>query len=452
MTIELNPVGVTCNLSCGYCYEHPMRDAGNFGPERYDMAAMKRGLEAQGSDFTIFGGEPLLMRIEDLEEMFRWGLEKFKKNGIQSNGALITDEHIELFLKYKVHVGISMDGPDELNDSRWAGSLDKTREMTERSQAALERMMDAGVSVSLIITLQRGNGLPAQRAQMKEWIRALDARGMRWARLHLLEVDHPIVGEKMDLTPDEATDFMLDMAAFEAELQLRFDAFSDMRKLLLGNDNDVTCIWNACDPYTTDAVQGVDGDGMSSNCGRATKEGVNWRKAEQHAYVRQVALYNTPYAYGGCQGCRFFTMCKGQCPGTAIDGDWRNRSAQCQTWMNLLGAVEQTLIREGKEPLSIHPIRGELEHFMVEEWSRGRNWSIANALKAMRGEAVAPRQQTPHGDHTDMALLDAPHGDQHGDVDHGDAPHGDYTDVNHPYRDIDHGDSPIRVRVGVEDR
>jgi len=34
-----------------------------------------------------------------------------------------------------------------------------------------------------------------------------------------------------------------------------------------------------------------------------------------------VALAATPHAHGGCRDCRFFLMCKGQCPGTAIDGD-----------------------------------------------------------------------------------------------------------------------------------
>ena len=129
MSTELNPVGVTCNLSCPYCYEHPMRDAGNF-TRGYDMAAMKKALEAANSPFSLFGGEPLLVPLADLEELFRWGLEKWGSNGVQTNGTMITPEHVVLFKKYKVSVGLSLDGPDELNDSRWAGSIEKTRIMT----------------------------------------------------------------------------------------------------------------------------------------------------------------------------------------------------------------------------------------------------------------------------------------------------------------------------------
>jgi len=79
-------------------------------------------------------------------------------------------------------------------------------------------------------------------------------------------------------------------------------------------------------------VQGVEGDGRSSNCGRTNKDGVDFPKAEFAGYERYLALAKTPYAYGGCSGCRFFIFCKGQCPGTAIDGDWRNRTEHCSVW------------------------------------------------------------------------------------------------------------------------
>ena len=51
-------------------------------------------------------------------------------------------------------------------------------------------------------------------------------------------------------------------------------------------------------------------------------------------------------------------MCKGQCPGTALEGDWRNRSEHCSIWMYLFATLENQLIREGQAPLSIHPAPG----------------------------------------------------------------------------------------------
>src|SRR5205814_3871036 len=116
---------------------------------------------------------------------------------------------------------------------------------------------------------------------------------------------------------------------------LKLDVFQDMRSLLLARDSNSTCIWNACDPYTTRAVQGVEGNGQTSNCGRTNKDGIDFTKAGTEGYERYIALYHTPQEYNGCQGCRFFLMCKGQCPGTAVEGDWRNRTEHCEVWKGL---------------------------------------------------------------------------------------------------------------------
>ena len=132
MTIEIRPLGVKCNIQCQYCYQDPQRDAGNV-LHRYDLEGIKRSIEYYGHKFTLFGGEPLLVPEKDLEDLFSFGLEKFGQNGIQTNGSLINDNHIRLFRAYKVHVGMSIDGPGELNDVRWAGSLSLTREATEKS-------------------------------------------------------------------------------------------------------------------------------------------------------------------------------------------------------------------------------------------------------------------------------------------------------------------------------
>src|SRR5437899_2923579 len=115
MTLELRPLGVACNLSCTYCYQDPQRDSGNFR-QSYDLERMKAALTHAGGPFLLFGGEPLLVPLPDLVELWRFGLERHGKNALQTNGALITDEHMELFKKYNVDVGISIDGPGGLND------------------------------------------------------------------------------------------------------------------------------------------------------------------------------------------------------------------------------------------------------------------------------------------------------------------------------------------------
>lgn len=386
MSTEVRPFGVKCNIQCQYCYQNPQRDAGNI-PSRFDLEKMKAALERVGSSFTIFGGEPLLVPEPVLEELWAFGLSRFGTNGIQTNGTLINDRHIALFKRYRVNVGISIDGPEDLNDVRWAGTTVATREATARTHAAIERLVREGLTPSLIVTLHRGNATADKLPRMCDWFRYLDTLGITSARLHDLEIESPAIGAKYGLTTDEQIAAFVAFASLEASLrQLRFDVFTDMRRMLLGDDQHTTCVWNACDPYTTRAVQGVEGHGQRSNCGRTNKDGIDFVKADREGFERYLALYHAPQSAGGCQGCRFFLLCKGQCPGGSINGDWRNRSSKCGLWMALYERFEAELVADGQTPISLSPHRDALERFALAQWARGRNAYVSEALARLARE------------------------------------------------------------------
>src|SRR5437588_33226 len=115
MSVELRPFGVACNIGCRYCYQNPQREAGNVR-QSYDLGRMLAAVEKEGGPLTLFGGEPLLLPLGDLEAILKWGFEKYGRNGLQTNAILIGDEHLRMFRAYNVEVGVSIDGPGELND------------------------------------------------------------------------------------------------------------------------------------------------------------------------------------------------------------------------------------------------------------------------------------------------------------------------------------------------
>ena len=434
MTVELRPLGVLCNLACQYCYQNPQRDAGNVA-NRYNMDAMMSALELENSAFTIFGGEPLLVPVPDLERAWKWGYERFKQNGIQTNGALITDEHIRLFKQYGVQVGISLDGPGELNDVRWAGTLEKTRELTAKTESNIAKLCSEKVFPSLIVTLHRGNAIGDRLPILLDWLRGIDRLGVTSARLHILESENEVIRKKYGLSVDENIHAFLACEALQKELSgLRFDLFVDMESLLMATDGQATCVWRACDPYTTSAVRGIEGFGQRSNCGRTNKEGIDFRKADVAGYERYVALFNTPQEYGGCSGCRFFLMCKGQCPGTSMNGDWRSRTEHCEVWKALFRRLEDNLLDSGRAPLTVRStLRKRVEEAMMADWSRGVNSSYRDhVVRLQEPEAEAAMRS---GSPTPIGAAGGGHGDSHGDHtdarrpghgDHGD--HGDHTD------------------------
>ncbi|MBD2016698.1 radical SAM protein [Microcoleus sp. FACHB-53] len=390
MSVELRPLGVNCNIACQYCYQNPQRDAGNL-TQSYDLELMKAAVEREGGSFILFGGEPLLLPEQDLEALWAWGLEKYGSNGIQTNGTLINDNHIRMFKQYQVQVGISIDGPSELNDVRWAGSLERTRQQTAQVEAVIERLLKEGIVPSLIVTLHRGNATPDKLPLMHDWFRSLDRAGIQSVRLHILQVDYSQIQNKYALSLIENIQALLSFAELEQELTtLTPDVFRDVENLLLATDNEATCVWRACDPYTTSAVRGVEGKGQRSNCGRTNKDGIDFVKADSAGYERYLALYHTPQEYGGCQGCRFFVMCKGQCPGTAIAGDWRNRTEHCSVWKQLFEYLEQRLLGQGKTPISLDANLHYLEENMLDDWQHGLNPSLNTKLNEMR--AIAAQQ------------------------------------------------------------
>jgi uncharacterized protein len=391
MTVELRPLGVKCNIQCQYCYQNPQRDAGNFLHE-YDLKVMMDAIEAEGGPFALFGGEPLLMPLPDLEKLWDWGLKRFAENSIQTNGVLITDEHIRLFEKYQVRVGISLDGPAELNDARWVGSLERTRDTTAGIESTIRKLCERGMPPTMIITLHRGNATGDKLPRMHAWFHELEALGVRSARLHLLEVDHSAVRDAYALSSDENRAAVRSFAELQSNLKtLKLDLFDDLRRMLAGDDDGVTCVWGACDPYTTSAVSGVEGNGQRSNCGRTNKDGIDFTKADEEGFERYVALYHTPQEHGGCNGCRFFLFCKGQCPGTGLENDWRNRSEHCEVWKESYARVESDLVAAGGRPLSLDPDLPRLEQFFLSAWESGHNTSLAHA-RASLGQFDTPTQ------------------------------------------------------------
>ena len=383
MAVVVAPIGVRCNLQCRYCYEDPLRDAGN-ARGTYDLTAIKDAVAREGGGpFLLFGGEPLLLPKEVLRDLWAWGLDQYGANVVQTNGILIDDDHVDLFKRYNVRVGISIDGPGELNDARWQGNLEKTRAATGRCEEAIRRLCAEGTPPSLIVILHRLNATRDTLPRLMGWFENLSSIGVRRVGLHLLEIENESVRQRFELSVQENIDALLQLRKFQAVLpQVEFSLLRDIDNLILGDDENAKCIWRACDPYTTAAVAGVGGHGERTKCGRVIKDGVDSLRDSTVGFERYLALYQTPYEAGGCQGCRFFLMCRGHCPGTAIDGDWRNRSEQCPIWMGVFEQVEADLLRTGQRPLSKSPERIPVELEMLREWEAGRNRTVSSILKA----------------------------------------------------------------------
>ena len=391
MSIELRPVGVRCNIGCQYCYQNVLRDSGWEADSRTNLDAIKSAIAARGEEFHLFGGEPLLMPIGELEDLLRWGFERFGGNTIQTNGALIVDRHIELFRTYGVRIGVSVDGPGGLNDARWAGSLERTRAATAASINAVHRLCRELDPPSLMVQLTRCNATGERLEQLCRWLKDMHALGVRNARIHILEIDDDLVRERYGLSVDENIAAFTRLAQLREELpEFSLDVNSEKRDMLMMQDEETACVWRGCDPLYTEAVMGLGAKGEDHKCGLTDKEGVNFERSAKQNFLRYVALGQTSQEHGGCKDCRFFVACKGQCPGTGIDSDWRNRSENCEVFRALFTLAEEELLAEGRTPISVHPARGQVEAALVEAWSTGSNPTLEH-IRVSLGLDLGPR-------------------------------------------------------------
>jgi uncharacterized protein len=341
MTVELSPLGTMCNLKCAYCYQnHDSMIVKEYNIDRIiETAVIQKGR------LSVFGGEPLLIPIDDLEKIFRVSFEKFGGSGIQTNGTLITQEHVDLFKRYRVGVGVSIDGLGTLNNLRC------NDECTNKIVDNIGALAVAGVSVSIITTIHQRNGRDVKFSQLLDFCNWLSSLNIQCINFHTLQ------GNVAALTESENVNVFLALAAYaEIHPKTRYQPFIDIQGLLKGNQKDVLCIWNRCDPFTTSAVYGIQWDCSVRNCQRIPG---NWLKASVRGDERQQSLMQSDKEYGGCKGCRFFKLCGGGCPGEAIDGDWRNRTVHCQTYMSLFRFYENQLLDQGIIPTSIPFVTGK---------------------------------------------------------------------------------------------
>jgi uncharacterized protein len=84
-------------------------------------------------------------------------------------------------------------------------------------------------------------------------------------------------------------------------------------------------------------------------------------------------------------------MCKGQCPGTAVDGDWRNRTEHCEVWKTVYGKLEEELLGEGKVPVSARADRTEIERFLLAGWAKGEMTFMSSVT---RRQSVPPSKES----------------------------------------------------------
>lgn len=140
-----------CNIACDYCYLAE-RDVVRFMSADVVRAAIRNardsGLLGRELDVVWHAGEPLAAPVTFYERAFdiigeEVGATVAVRHSVQTNGILIDERWCELFARYGVHVGVSIDGPADIHD-RHRRTRDG-RPTHARVMQGIERLQRAGV-------------------------------------------------------------------------------------------------------------------------------------------------------------------------------------------------------------------------------------------------------------------------------------------------------------------
>lgn len=323
-------MSLLCNLACNYCYQWPIKPKEDQDIDYDAVEATVRDLHAKtGSKIVLHGGEPLYQDKRVIERFLKLSHELCGSGSIQTNGTLVDEELIDMFQKYKVGVGISVDGPWPLNELRGRGTEKQRKRQTAQIFRNMDTLLDAGISTSVISVIHKKNGTGDRIEIMKQWI--LNLREKRvCGRLNPCCTGNP----EIDLTPEEAVHFYNEMFDFMIENDITgWSPFRDMVNAVRG-ESDVVCVFRPCDPYHTPSAVSVLKDGSLGVCLRLYQDGKLYRRVNEFVDVRSDILTQTD-----CKECIYWKLCYGGCTGMAVDFDWRNKDRYCEVYKSLYSRI-----------------------------------------------------------------------------------------------------------------
>jgi uncharacterized protein len=356
MTLLFIPT-LGCNMSCLYCFQRPALKRPELSLINFKKDEVEKALNTfqeqyyavyrqRVNEIVFHGGEATIVPIDKLEEMFSFFKSKGMSISMQSNCYAITDKHIELFKKYNIRVGASVDGFPDINTLRGFfenGKEDKVASEHYRVKVLenIERLKKEGILNGVIILLHRNNASnDALLNRLVEFLKWLKSIGINEGRLNPMYPTYKEV-EKYVLSNDELYYALVKLYSATKELGIKYSPFEDFQKALMG-DRNVVCWFSGCNYYDS-LVWSITADGRMLSCDRAFEHGVlrpnQLPHTELYYYqIRALALLQTEL-----KDDKYAHLHRGGCPSEGIDGDWRRPSRFVPAYSKFFAFMEQEI-------------------------------------------------------------------------------------------------------------
>jgi uncharacterized protein len=341
---------IACPASCKYCFG-PLGESKIMDMDIIEATAnwILETDESKKIDITFHGGEPLTAGIDFYKKALPLLTNKLAdrqiKFGMQSNLWLLTDEYCELFREYKVSLGTSLDGPEEINDKqRGHGYFAKTMK-------GINLAREYGINSACICTFTS-----LSMPHYKEIIDFFIDNGINISIHGAVVPVKQIKKDEIFLTNTEHGELLskvLDYYILNIE-KIKIGTIDSMIKSISSKCGG-TCTFNEC--LGDYLVVGPNGDiypcqrfvGMTEY-----KMGTVYNKPKEAQFmdskVWKLFKYREKNIKMQCGDCTYFESCKGGCPYNVIVsyGDFNSelRDPHCAAYKMLFGRITDKAMEE----------------------------------------------------------------------------------------------------------
>jgi len=341
-----------CNFACTYCSvgdsaEIKTLDLITFKKMIDDLPELLEELGDKNVSFIWHGGEPLLLSPNFYCEAMDYTLEKLKSYTVsfkmQTNGYLINSEWVNLFKKYQIDPGISLDGYQELHDKNRTTKTGQTTFATIMQN--IQSLRDAGLSVSVLMVLN--NHEPVDADKLFDFI----TQNSLSCKIHCVYPSGRAENrEDISAVYQSYIELMktLYQKIMESDIEISIDPLTDMVQAVLSGQSMNECSYaGTCGKDFMCLFE----DGGVSFCGRHANDfGLSYGNIHDKSILelynsenaekirsRQVILKKTP-----CASCDDYNLCHGGCAFEAalVNGDINTAYPQCKGWRELIHFVK----------------------------------------------------------------------------------------------------------------
>ncbi len=324
-SLLIKPASAVCNLDCEYCFylDRAADPYQSLPGRRMTVDTLERLVDTYlfysypESILAFQGGEPTLAGLAFFEKLIdleqRYGRNgQAVSNSMQTNAVLLDQSWCDLFRAYNWLLGVSLDGPQEVND-RFRFNKEG-RGTWKRVMQSVELLQKERVEFNILCVLSQAN---VQRPkEIYRFYRSLGIDHIQF--IPLAEFDGRGGALPFTITPEQYGRFLCEVFElwWPERRKVRIRIFDNIAEALAGQKPGNCTMHETCDSYVV-----VEYNGDVYPCDFFVESGWklgnvmidSWaeiaRRARRYSFASNKAL-----AHPECQACEYQSICHGGCP------------------------------------------------------------------------------------------------------------------------------------------